>query len=371
MNGKAATLGGLSPRKYDVDELPINYRQIDCSKIKEEADYAVRQMADIDAFASRHGFEWADAGYLELGPGHNYAQALLLADRGAACTVLDQFAPCWQEYHELLYREILARVSSKSIRACLDAGRHVAVRCVEEPAKDMRSIPNSSHDFLYSCAVFEHACTAENLDTVARELARVSRPGALHLHYIDLRNHGDLVSNPFGHLLWSDAQFSGMNRNRHNEYGTRLRSSEFHAAFEAAGLEVLDFTPTIVQKIPLDTLLQVRGVAGSSYCQWPVEDLETLSIRFELRRADSDRCPLLENRAAVLSAFHRQIRSLSFRKPKPGDHWKAFFFSQDGGASPAQDAWRGFKERLAAIPKNLFWKLSDSFWRVIRYVKKG
>lgn len=371
MKSEAAISGGLAPRKYDADELPINYRQIDCSQIKEEAQYALRQIADIDSFATRHGFDWKGAGYLELGPGHNYAQALLLSDRGATCTVLDQFAPCWQKYHELLYRELLGKVSSKSIQASLEAGSHDFLRCVEQPAEDMGAVPTESQDFLYSCAVFEHACTPENLNAVARELARVSRPGALHLHYIDLRNHGDIVGNPFGHFLWPDAKFSEMNKQRHHEYGTRLRAAEFHAAFEAAGLEVIDFTPTIVEKIPSDKLRQIRSVAGSSYCQWPVEDLEILSIRFELRRCDSHRRSLLEKRAATLSMFHRQIRNLSFRKPGLADRWKAFIFCQDGGLSPAQDAWQSFKTRLAALPKNLFWRLSNCFWRAVRFIKKG
>lgn len=371
MKREVETPGGLAPRQYEVDELPINYRKIDCSQIDEEADYALRQFADIKAFAKRHGFDWKGSAYLELGPGHNYAQALLLADSSVSCTVLDQFAPCWQEYHELLYREILARIPSKSVRACLEAGSHDIIRCVEQPAEDMCSIETASQDFLYSCAVFEHACTPENLNKVARELARVSRPGALHLHYIDLRNHGDLVGNPFGHLLWSDSKFSEMNRRRHQEYGTRLRASEFFAAFEAAGLEVIDFNPTIVRKIPQKILLRIRNVASSSYCKWPVEDLEILSVRFELRRVDSDRCSLLAKRAAALSMFHMQVRSLSFRTPRLADRLNSFFFCQDGGSSPAREAWESLKVKLAAVPKVLFWKINDSFWRGIRNFKKG
>lgn len=270
---------------------PVNYRSRSEADIENAADRAIEIYNNLYSIALSYvrkplfGLK-----ILEIGPGSDFGPQLLLASQGASVIVADRFLARWdEEYHRPLYEMLLQRWDgpADAVKRCLSDGGYVnsGVQLLEEPAEDLSSIETASIDLITSFAVLEHI---SNLSAVVRELSRVSVPGAIAYHGIDMRYHA-FFERPLEHLVPADDEFLRVAEPAFFEMGNRIRSSEFWAAFEAEGLEVVARVPTSVTKEAYfqDALRRIR-TGHSSYRFWPETDLRIDTAAFILRKEATD-----------------------------------------------------------------------------------
>jgi hypothetical protein len=120
-----------------------------------------------------------------------------------------------------------------------------------------------------------------------RQLARVSKPGALGYHQVDFRDHNDF-SKPLEFLLSEDQAFVREFSKRHGEQGNRFRPAEYSAFFEKTGFRVLRFLPSCnaEEAYLADFLPRLRCAAGSRYQHEQIDNLQVMGGRFCVERTE-------------------------------------------------------------------------------------
>lgn len=224
---------------------------------------------------------------LEIGPGINLGSGLAFCLAGAKkYYALDLYTdPAFYEpppYRALV--RLLEAAAPQAIRTppaeCLG---EVDGRIKLNPARieylaprESWDIPlaDGSLDFVFSHAAFEHFTDPRRtVEAIARVLAR----GGLTVHQIDLRDHRNFDA-PFEFLKVDEAAWKASHR-RH-DYTNRWRASDFRAAFERAGLEVLGMEVDI--RRPVDEGL--RRSLHPRFQRYGAEDLSILSMRLVARK---------------------------------------------------------------------------------------
>ncbi|WCS26439.1 class I SAM-dependent methyltransferase [Methylobacterium sp. NMS14P] len=269
---------------------PVNYRSRSRADIEKAAVRAIEIYNNLYSIALSYVQKpISGLKILEIGPGSDFGPQLLLASQGASVIVADRFLARWYEdYHRPLYETLLRRWDgpADALKRCLADGGYAnsGVQLLEEPAEDLSSIATASIDLITSFAVLEHI---SDLSAVVRELSRVSVPGAISYHGIDMRYHA-FFERPLEHLIPADDEFLRVAEPAFFEMGNRIRSSEFWAAFEAEGLEVVARIPTSVPEEAYfqDALPRIR-TGRSSYRLWPENDLRIDTAAFVLRRDEA------------------------------------------------------------------------------------
>ncbi|HKS62359.1 MAG TPA: methyltransferase domain-containing protein [Xanthobacteraceae bacterium] len=279
----AADVSAASP------QIPGNYGARSSTLVEEDVVYGVQITQNYLKLFDQTGINLRGLRMLELGPGVNFAPQLVMASMGAQIAVADRFLTKWNvDYHPAFYRAFKERWggSLPAIDRVLAAGDHVqdAIGTYEQPAEAMTAIPSGSVDLVISNAVLEHVYS---MPDVAKELARVTRPGGRSMHQIDFRDHRDF-KRPLEFLTMPDDEFAREFAARHGECGNRLRASEVQAIFEQNGFELIDFEINDRARPDYfdDVLPRLRG-SRSRYRDWPEQDLRVLSGRmlFERKRA--------------------------------------------------------------------------------------
>ena len=175
---------------------------------------------------------------LELGPGDSLAAALLLAGAGAGRIYLVDVGPFANR--EIDKYKALARAIARSGVPVPDIGAARSVedmldRCkavyLTEGLKSLATIPAGTVDLIFSQAVLEHVRAREFLPIMA-ELRRVSSPGGVSSHRVDLKDHlaGALNNLRFSDRIWESDLFS-----RSGFYTNRIRHAPMIELFERAG----------------------------------------------------------------------------------------------------------------------------------------
>ncbi len=107
------------------------------------------------------------------------------------------------------------------------------------------SLPDSSIDYLFSSATFEHVVDPKSC---IKETARVLRPGGITVHGIDLRDHRNF-DRPLEFLKETEESWSRTMceycRSVPHGFMNRWRVGDFIREFEAAGLEILECKPSM------------------------------------------------------------------------------------------------------------------------------
>jgi SAM-dependent methyltransferase len=257
----------------------------DPATIPEAADYAIGLAKGHLDTLRRHGIDPAGCRVLELGPGKNFGAAVLLACAGAKVTVADPYLSPWVDgYHHLFFKYAAEHWQGDTalIGTLLEKGSFDAViRRLSQPAENLSDIADSSMDVVFSTSVLEHVL---DLGFVAKELNRVSRPAAWHFHSIDLKDHQG-YGKSLDHLLLSRPVYDESNRRVQGQRGCQTRASEFRAAFESGGFQIVNAIPnTIEDEAYFQDILARLRVSDSPYAPWPEDDLRVIEIALHLRK---------------------------------------------------------------------------------------
>lgn len=168
---------------------------------------------------------------LVFGYGGNFALGCLLLRQGAARVVLcDKFAPPDDRRNIALLPEFADYLALQ--------GRQVlpTTPALSLLHGDIRQAEIEKVDIVLSSSVFEHL---DDVEGITRSLARLTAPGGVHLHYIDLRDH--YFKYPFEMLTYSERAWrnwlnpsSNLNRWRLPDY-----QHAFEAHFEHVEIQIL------------------------------------------------------------------------------------------------------------------------------------
>jgi SAM-dependent methyltransferase len=228
---------------------------------------------------------------LEVGPGINFGSTMYLACYGMTPAVADLYLAPWEKSYHLRFYAALADELERTdpsadvspLRALVKAGGYDerVIQRVYSSAEEL-ALPDNSVDLILSNAVGEHLA---DLDRSFRQLYRVTRPGGVGLHQVDFRDHRNF-DRPLEYLLLEELEFQALFAAAHAECGNRYRPDEVRAAVEAAGFEVLEFSPNkwVEPAYLEDFLPRLRAARSSRYRDRPAEDLRVISGSYRLRK---------------------------------------------------------------------------------------
>lgn len=273
--------------------------------------YGLRIYASWHGSLERHAGGARGKKLLELGPGHTLVTGAMLVAAGAESYVgADLFpiashdaAPYRRARAELAddrdlvrangyydaRREMLARFDA-AVRFEGDQVRFDESRLAWKHPVDAGKMPfeDGAFDVVLSNACFEHFRDAE---AAARECLRVTRPGGVNLHQIDLRDHRDF-SRPLEFLRFAKADWDrlfggdgpplaelGPARSSF-QYTNRWRKGDHVRAFERAGGEVSSASVTSRTEVA-DAL---RAKLHQDFRDLPRDELEAVSVFLVVRK---------------------------------------------------------------------------------------
>ena len=146
-----------------------------------------------------------------------------------------------------------------------------------EPAEALAGIADQSVDLVLSNAVLEHV---RDLTKVAREMARITRPGGVQAHQVDCRHHRDF-SRPLDHLLIPERDFAAEREATGCVHGTQLRLQEMAACF-ARDFWLDEIDPNAFAAS--DYLDQLRPRLPGRFADFPRQSLRITGGRLWLSR---------------------------------------------------------------------------------------
>ncbi len=191
--------------------------------------------ADLAWFAALAGR--GPASLLELGPGDTIATALFAAAAGVRRIWLMDVGD-HASTDMAAYRAIAGRISG-DFAAGLDFSDRAALLAslgatyLTGGLADLAVIPDGAVELTLSYTVLEHVRRAEFVPLLA-ELHRVTAPGGLGHHLVDLMDHlgGGLNNLRWGDAVWEHPAVAGS-----GFYTNRMDREEITAAAEAVGFE--------------------------------------------------------------------------------------------------------------------------------------
>lgn len=222
---------------------------------------------------------------LEIGPGINLGTGLIFAMTGSRKYYgLDIYkdpdlfgAPQYQSIVSLL-----SLIAPGGIRTPADAIMKIAGEQVSFDKdrieylypRQSYDIPlaDGSLDYVFSHATFEHI--ADPMKTIAA-IHRVLRKGGVTAHQIDLRDHRDF-SKPLEFLKIDAGAWKEKYRNpaMAHLYMNRWRTSDFKAAFEKRGFQVLKVQPN--ETYPVTE--EMRKSLHQDFQKYSLEDLSIVGV---------------------------------------------------------------------------------------------
>ncbi len=219
---------------------------------------------------------------LELGPGDSLFSALISKALGGSKTYLvdvGDFAGKDIAKYQVMAQFLLAKnLPIAGIENCqnLDDILHLcSANYLTSGLSSLRSIPDSSIDFIWSHGVIELIRRSELLITL-KELRRILKPNGICSHLIPLVDSlGDLNSLRFSQDIW-ESNFMANS----GFYANRLRYSQLLELFKAAG-----FNPEVVQIRRWDTLPLSKAKLSQEFRAMADEELSIYSFTVILQPA--------------------------------------------------------------------------------------
>lgn len=202
---------------------------------------------------------------LELGTGNSPDIAFLMLLSGASRSIMVDTEPFMKvpfqegkEYQELVnYLSSVAsdRIKFPQLPANLDSVdlNEIAARLEYVNFDGVHlPLPDASVDIIYSKSVLEHVRQPALL---FQELRRISKPGAIHLHIVDLRDHFHLkddntVEGNWLEFLQYDEETWERKCVKTHAWCNRLRLQSWYPIVQSAGFEIIQEQ---IVRIPLPT----------------------------------------------------------------------------------------------------------------------
>ena len=276
-----------APRVINREPLPINFQARDPAAIDEDVRLALQYRDMWNDWMRRMGMDPANlAGLtmLEIGPGINFGPPLIFAACGARMIVADRYLASWDSgYHPEFYRRLRARLErdTSALDAVIKANGYPAgvLKLVASRAEELAGVKSESIDLAISNATLEHI---NDMAGAARALARVTKPGGLGIHIADYRDHRDF-DRPLEFLLIETAALEP-EREYPSAMGNRLRPSETARYFFDAGFETKVHPFLEADVAYLEEFIPRLRASGSSYRDWPADELKILGAALVLRK---------------------------------------------------------------------------------------
>lgn len=182
---------------------------------------------------------------LELGPGDSLASGIIAKCLGACKSYLVD------KSNDALvsscnYKNILNHLNSvenipenekPNIEDIDEIKKYYNIEYMTEGLKSLRSLPDSSIDYLWSQSVLEHIKLDEFRDYV-REFRRIIKEDGVSVHGVDLKDH---LSYALNNLRFTEAMWESRFMSSSGFYTNRLRYSEILDIFSQEG-----FSPNIL-----------------------------------------------------------------------------------------------------------------------------
>ena len=241
--------------------------------------------------------------FLEIGPGQDFGMPLVLMGYGAKVVLIDRFLCQWTaQIHRPFYRRLKQRAAEEfpgldldPIERVIAADSHaiegmVAVRTGLESVDFLRS---DLIDISYSNATFEHLA---DIPQAIVELGRITRPGGIGFHQIDLRDHRS-VDKPLEYLTLSEAEYQELVAARDHAFGTVMRASEFQTCFARAGFDTHFDADAL--RVDEAYFASVKQRLDARFREIPDDILRVLGGRYFLTHGDV--APAAQSRGAARS----------------------------------------------------------------------
>jgi SAM-dependent methyltransferase len=238
------------------------------------------------------GLQGADV--LEIGPGGNAGVSFLMLLAGAkSATCLDVIPWMQGSGPDALYPSLIEAAMQDPEK--YQVAPEYLERALADPSGLARelmgrisylypvdiatnSLPDASQNMIFSHACFEHFADP---DGSIGQIARLLRPGGATSHDVDLRDHRDF-SRPLEFLRYNDTIWKLSTSNRPNGVRNRWRRSEYRAAFERHGMEVVYLTAT--QNIPVTE--EMRSHYQPHFKTMSLDELSVVGILLVARKRD-------------------------------------------------------------------------------------
>jgi len=176
---------------------------------------------------------------LELGPGDSLSSALIAHTLGVSKSYLvdtgsyaERNAACYLQLVQFLGKQGFDVSDLVRCRSLDDYMMVCNCRYLTSGLTSLRTIPDSSIDFVWSNAVLEHIRKTEFLETLT-ELRRIIKSSGVSSHVMDLRDH---MNESLNHLRLS-TRFWNSHLIRTSNFTNRIRFLEALSDFRLAGFE--------------------------------------------------------------------------------------------------------------------------------------
>ena len=287
-----------NPANVFVNYIPVNSRpaKLSDSEIERRVQDATGVLAFIDHFEEISGTTLDGKDILEIGPGADYGWAMIMSCCGARCSVVDPFVPVWSDdYHPRFLAALAKRLQTLPRIVTLDPIHQLlqtcdfkrsGLICYDEAAEELKA-PSEAFDLVLSAAVGEHFY---DITSAFREMARITRPGGIGLHVIDLRDHRDF-SRPLEYLLMTDEDFWKEFVLRHAECANRYRAQEFLNVCRQVGFHVISHEgkSSFDAEYLDDFIPRLRRGANQRYRSLAVADLQPSTVLIKLQKQTKTR----------------------------------------------------------------------------------
>jgi hypothetical protein len=174
---------------------------------------------------------------IEIGPGETDLSMIAAAKKNINNFVLIDVQPCRRSIKNLNYDKYANFINKEDYLNALIKSDNGSFQYLDSGISALENIQDNSVDFIYSHSVLQHI-KLDQIETTISHISRVSREGAIHSHYIDLK---DCFSNSFNNLRFSNKLWESELVKSSGFYTNRIRLKEWMYYFDKYNLEIINY----------------------------------------------------------------------------------------------------------------------------------
>jgi len=258
----------------------------------EDVKYAIQVGKGFVRWLPQGGTSLDGKTVLEIGPGLNFGSTLYLTCFGARALVVDPYLAPWdKDYHPRFYGLMRDAILQESPEQNVSTFNRILSRGGYDPdilkpvctsLEHPNGIDNSSVDYVFSNAVFEHLYDPQR---AFKSTARITKIGGWGFHQTDFRDHRNM-NTPLEFLLLKDGEFAELGEKCHFECGNRWRPYEYKKLFESVGFQVVEiFEGLLADNSYMESFIpRLRAAKGSKYLNCDSENLPLIGALFKVQK---------------------------------------------------------------------------------------